>query len=60
MNHYLVFWKRPGWNRSFAADHFANSPKEAREKHRAIFPDDQIIGVKQPRSWSCGGGKWVA
>ena len=50
----------PGLARAFAADIFAESPAAARAQHRAVFPEDQIIGVKKPRSWSCGGGRWVA
>lgn len=55
MTAYIVFWKRSGWKRAFQGDIHAASPREARVAFQAIWPSDQIIGVKREAS-----GPWLA
>lgn len=55
MQRFIVLWNRPGYGMAFEADHYANSPAEARAAHRAMFPNDRVKAVKLPR----GNGRFV-
>lgn len=63
MTHFLVYWRKPGWGRSFPADIMADSPLGARRLHAKLFPEDQILGVKAAKGWdnkTKEGGRWLA
>ena len=53
---FVVIWTRPGFGLGFQADHYAMCPREARRKHREMYPQDRVCGVKRAQ----GDGRWVA
>jgi hypothetical protein len=55
MIHFVVLWSAKGSNILFEADIIASCPKDARVTFRALFPNDDVWGVK---AWK-GNGRFV-